>query len=102
MRCSRRARPRCRASRRARSPPAGGGRAGGGVSPDWRYLSARRLALFINASIERGTRWLAFEHNSDAAWKQALAQTEAFLDGLDLEGAFAGSVAEESYFVICD
>jgi phage tail sheath protein FI len=76
--------------------------AGGGVSPDWRYLSARRLALFINASIERGTRWLAFEHNSDAAWKQALAQTEAFLDGLDLEGAFAGSVAEESYFVICD
>ena len=76
--------------------------AGGGVSSDWKYLSARRLALFINASIERGTRWLAFEQNSDAAWQQARAQTEAFLDALDVEGAFAGTAAEESYFVICD
>lgn len=76
--------------------------AGGGVSSDWKYLSARRLALFINASIERGTRWLAFEQNSAAAWARARAQTEAFLDALDLEGAFAGGAPEESYFVICD
>ena len=76
--------------------------AGGGVSSDWKYLSARRLALFINASIERGTRWLAFEQNSHPAWKRAREQTEAFLDALDLEGAFAGSAPEESYFVICD
>jgi uncharacterized protein len=76
--------------------------AGGGISSDWKYLSARRLALFINASIERGTRWLAFEQNSHLAWKRAREQTEAFLDALDLEGAFAGSAPEESYFVICD
>jgi phage tail sheath protein FI len=76
--------------------------AGGGVSSDWKYLSARRLALFINASIERGTRWLTFEQNSAPAWKQAREQTEAFLDALDLEGAFAGSAPEEGYFVICD
>jgi len=76
--------------------------AGGGVSPDWQYLSARRLALFINASIERGTRWLAFEQNSAAAWKRAQQQTLAFLEALGLEGAFAGSTPEESYFVICD
>ena len=76
--------------------------AGGGVSPDWKYLSARRLALFINASIERGTRWLAFEQNSHPAWQRAREQTEAFLDALDVEGAFAGAAAEESYFVICD
>jgi uncharacterized protein len=76
--------------------------AGGGVSSDWRYLSARRLALFINASIERGTRWLTFEQNSPAAWMRAREQTEAFLDALDVEGAFAGTAPEESYFVICD
>jgi hypothetical protein len=76
--------------------------AGGGVSSDWKYLSARRLALFINASIERGTRWLAFEQNSHPAWQRAREQTEAFLDALDAEGAFAGAAAEESYFVICD
>jgi hypothetical protein len=76
--------------------------AGGGASSDWRYLSARRLALFINASIERGTRWLAFEQNSPPAWRRAREQTEDFLDALDVEGAFAGSAPEESYFVICD
>jgi hypothetical protein len=76
--------------------------AGGGVSPDWQYLSARRLALFINASIERGTRWLAFEQNSAAAWQRAQQQTLDFLEALGLEGAFAGSTAEESYFAICD
>jgi hypothetical protein len=76
--------------------------AGGGVSPDWQYLTARRLALFINASIERGTRWLAFEQNSAAAWQRAQEQTLAFLEALSLEGAFAGGTAEESYFVICD
>jgi hypothetical protein len=76
--------------------------AGGGASPDWQYLSARRLALFINASIERGTRWLAFEQNSAAAWQRAQEQTLAFLEGLELAGAFAGSTPEESYFVICD
>jgi uncharacterized protein len=75
---------------------------GGGVSPDWQYLSARRLALFINASIERGTRWLTFEQNSAAAWKRAQQQTLAFLESLAVEGAFAGSTPEESYFAICD
>ncbi|HEY5101255.1 MAG TPA: hypothetical protein VII70_00615, partial [Steroidobacteraceae bacterium] len=76
--------------------------AGGGVSSDWQYLSARRLALFINASIERGTRWLAFEQNSALAWQRAQAQTLAFLEALGADGAFAGTTAEESYFVICD
>jgi phage tail sheath protein FI len=76
--------------------------AGSSGSPDWKYLSARRLALFITASIERGTRWLMFEQNVEAAWTRAQAQVEAFLDALDAQGAFAGSVPEESYFVICD
>jgi uncharacterized protein len=76
--------------------------AGSSGSPDWKYLSARRLALFITASIERGTRWLAFEQNAAPAWERAQAQVEAFLEGLDTQGAFAGSQPEESYFVICD
>jgi phage tail sheath protein FI len=76
--------------------------AGGAASSDWRFLAARRLALFINVSVERGTRWLAFEQNSLAAWRRARQQTEAFLEDLDQEGAFAGTAAEESYFVICD
>lgn len=76
--------------------------AGNSGSPDWKYLSARRLALFITASIERGTRWLVFEQNAAPAWKRAQMQVEAFLESLDAQGAFAGSMPEESYFVICD
>jgi hypothetical protein len=76
--------------------------AGSSAAPDWKYLSARRLALFITAIVERGTRWLMFEQNAPAAWKRAREQVEVFLESLDAQGAFAGSMPEESYFVICD
>ena len=76
--------------------------AGSSASPDWKYLSARRLALFVTASVERGTRWLVFEQNADEAWRRARLQVQAFLEDLDTQGAFAGSTPEESYFVICD
>jgi hypothetical protein len=76
--------------------------AGSSGASDWKYLSARRLSLFVTASIERGTRWMAFEQNADSTWERARLQVESFLDGLDSQGAFAGSTPEESYFVVCD
>jgi phage tail sheath protein FI len=76
--------------------------AGGNGTSDWRYLSARRLALFVAASVERGTRWVLLEHNGPATWESARAQVEAFLDELAAQGAFAGAAAEESHFVIAD
>jgi len=75
---------------------------GSAAVSDWRYLSARRLALFVMTSIERGTRWMLFERNAQATWTLARAQTEAFLDSLYAEGAFAGRSGEQSYFVVCD
>jgi len=75
---------------------------GSAAVSDWRYLSARRLALFIMTSIERGTRWMMFERNAQATWIMARAQVEAFLDSLYAEGAFTGRTGEQSYFVVCD
>jgi phage tail sheath protein FI len=75
---------------------------GSAAVSDWRYLSARRLALFIMTSIERGTRWMLFERNGPGTWTMARAQVEAFLDSLYAEGAFAGRTGEHSYFVVCD
>jgi hypothetical protein len=75
---------------------------GSAAVSDWRYLSARRLALFIMTSIERGTRWMLFERNAPSTWLLAKAQVEAFLDSLYAEGAFAGRTGEQSYFVVCD
>jgi phage tail sheath protein FI len=76
------------------------------ASSDWRFLPTRRLALFIESSIERGTRWVLFVQNSGFMRARARAQVEAFLAGLDAQGAFIGtapgSAAEASYFAICD
>jgi uncharacterized protein len=76
--------------------------AGGSGISAWKYLSARRLALFVAASIEQGTRWVILEHNGPATWERARAQVETFLEALAAEGAFAGAEAEETHFVIAD
>jgi uncharacterized protein len=76
--------------------------AGGAGTPEFKFLSARRLALFIVGSIERGTHWLVFEPSEPATWERARRQVEAFLASLDAQHAFAGATADESYFVICD
>jgi phage tail sheath protein FI len=76
--------------------------AGGRGTSDWKYLSARRLALFVAASVEQGTRWVVLEHNGPATWERARAQVESFLDELGAQGAFAGTAAEETHFVIAD
>ena len=75
---------------------------GSGTTADWKYLSARRLALFIAASVEQGTRWVLLEHNAREVWRRARAQVESFLADLAAEGAFSGATAEDSHFVICD
>ena len=76
--------------------------AGSSGASDWRYLSARRLALYIAASIEQGTRWVLLEQNGPATWARARAGAQEFLDALAAQGAFAGATARDSHFVICD
>ena len=75
---------------------------GAAAVSDWRYLSARRLALFVMTSVERGTRWILFERNAQPTWTLVRAQVEAFLESLFAEGAFAGRTGEVSYFAVCD
>jgi hypothetical protein len=75
--------------------------AGGGVS-DWRYLSARRLALFVAASIEQGTRWVLLEPNTPPTWESVRLWVDEFLTALAEQGAFGAASIEESHFVITD
>ncbi|HEY6482762.1 MAG TPA: hypothetical protein VIY54_04475 [Steroidobacteraceae bacterium] len=76
--------------------------AGGSGTADWKYLSARRLALFVAACIEQGTRWTLLEPNIPAMWERARELVDGFLDGLAQQGAFTGASPEESHFVITD
>lgn len=72
------------------------------ASMDERLLSARRFALFVSASIERGTRWVALEGNSPRSRDRVGRQVERFLLQLAEAGAFAGRERNRHYFVICD
>jgi phage tail sheath protein FI len=76
--------------------------AGGSGFSDWRYLSARRLSLWVAASVERGTRWVLLEQNGPATWARARSLVETFLEVLAEQGAFAGAESGDRYFVICD
>jgi uncharacterized protein len=72
------------------------------AAADWRYLPARRLALFILNSIAFGTRWAA-----QAAPHAGLAESVAgfvrvFFEGLYEAGAFGTRRMDEAFFVICD
>jgi uncharacterized protein len=73
-----------------------------GVTTDWRFLAARRFALFVMASIEHGTRWVRLEHGGPPLWSQVCSQVTAFFESLERDGAFVGREAAENYFVICD
>jgi len=76
--------------------------AGAAGAADWQSLAARRLALFILNSVERGTRWvLTAEAQVDVAERVA-AQVRSFFEGLYESGAFGARRMEEAFFVICD
>lgn len=74
----------------------------GAASPDWRSLGQRRLALHILTSLERGTRWMLFEPSTPALWRRATDQLRAFFGTLEAEGAFAGRLPADRWFVVCD
>jgi hypothetical protein len=71
-------------------------------SSDWKYLAARRLALFVASSIEQGTRWVLLEPNIPSTWERARQQVDAFLEALAEQGAFIGTSPDESHFAIAD
>jgi phage tail sheath protein FI len=89
--------------RPGREPPKACTLAGpGAVDADWRSLAARRLALLVVNSIERGTRWMVFEPNEPATWSRATAQMREFMAGLEARGAFAERDPGDRWFVLCD
>jgi uncharacterized protein len=76
--------------------------AGSSGASDWKYLAARRLALFIASSIEQGTRWALLEPNIPSTWERARSLVDAFLEALAEQGAFVGTSPDESHFAIAD
>jgi hypothetical protein len=72
------------------------------AASEWKYLSPRRFALFIEESLYRGTQWAVFEPNAEQLWSQLRLNVGTFMHQLFRQGAFKGTTPQEAYFVRCD
>ncbi len=69
---------------------------------EYKYIPVRRLALYIEESLFRGTKWVVFEPNDEPLWAQIRLNAGAFMHNLFRQGAFEGSSPKDAYFVKCD
>jgi len=72
------------------------------LADDYKYIPIRRLALFIEESLFRGTQWVVFEPNDEPLWAQIRLNVGAFMNTLFRQGAFQGTTPSQAYFVKCD
>jgi hypothetical protein len=68
----------------------------------WSYLPVRRTALFLEASIRQGLRWVSSETNGPALWSRIREQVNEFLTMLHEHGAFVGPHPAGAFVVRCD
>ncbi|MBF6336863.1 phage tail sheath family protein [Nocardia abscessus] len=72
------------------------------LADQWKYLPVRRLALFIEESLYRGTQWVVFEPNDEPLWSSIRLNVGAFMNNLFRQGAFQGRTPQQAYLVKCD
>jgi len=72
------------------------------LADEYKYIPVRRLALFLEESLYRGTQWAVFEPNDEPLWAQIRLNLGAFMHTLYALGAFQGTSPRDAYFVRCD
>ena len=72
------------------------------AADEYKYVPVRRLALFLEESLYRGTQWVVFEPNDEPLWAQIRLNLGAFMHNLFRQGAFQGTAPRDAYFVKCD
>ena len=72
------------------------------LADEYKYIPVRRLALFLEESLYRGTQWVVFEPNDEPLWAQIRLNVGAFMHNLFRQGAFQGTTPRDAYFVKCD
>ncbi len=68
----------------------------------WKYVSVRRLFIFLERSIYEGTQWVVFEPNDDRLWARVVDTIRLFLRAQWRHGALFGRTEEEAFFITCD
>ena len=70
--------------------------------PEWKYVNVRRLFIYLEHSIDKGTQWAVFEPNKERLWANIRSTIEDFLLVQWKSGALMGSKPEQAFFVRCD
>jgi hypothetical protein len=65
----------------------------------WKYVNVRRLFIFVEASLDRGTQWVVFEPNAEPLWARVTQSISNFLTSVWRDGALMGTKPEEAFFV---
>jgi phage tail sheath protein FI len=68
----------------------------------WKYVSVRRLFIFLERSIYEGTEWVVFEPNDDRLWARVVDTIRLFLRSQWRLGALFGQTEQEAFFITCD
>lgn len=69
---------------------------------EWKYIPVRRMALFLEESIIRGTQWVVSEPNDEDLWGEIRLNVGTFMHNLFRQGAFQGETPQRAYLVKCD
>lgn len=72
------------------------------ASSEWKYINVRRLFIFLEQSIERGTQWVVFEPNGPTLWKSIKRNVSAFLRIQWVESKLVGDTEDQAFYVKCD
>jgi len=75
---------------------------GGDMNGDTKYVSTRRLLIFLEKSIDHGTQWVVFEPNDRSLWAKIERNVSAFLTTVWRDGALFGSTPQEAFYVTCN
>ena len=70
--------------------------------PEWKYINIRRYLLYLERSLDEGTRWAVFEPNGESLWATVRQAATDFLDAQWREGSLMGRRPDDAYFVRCD
>jgi hypothetical protein len=68
----------------------------------WKYINVRRLFIFVEDSVFRGTQWVVFEPNNEQLWARVKQTITQFLTTVWRTGALMGLTPEEAFFVKVD
>jgi hypothetical protein len=68
----------------------------------WKYVSVRRLFIFLEHSIYEGTQWVVFEPNDEKLWARVKDTIRLFLRTQWRNGAMMGLTEDEAFTIACD